>query len=407
MQNRYREGTVSLMPVGTATTNERGEYRIVGLPPGKYVVAFNPVLGAVGVPGVASLDNRQFARTRTFYPGTWDLFNATALTLEPSGEIRDINFEIQTTDVVTISGSIDNLYPVMVPRSSAPSVVPTVTLIPRSSSLSSVMSGFPNALPLQARRQGLFEFRGVPAGSYDLYAFVPTVDPGERDLAGHMAIDIGSVDVRDISVPLHPLYDLRGRVVEEDGSLPDKTKIRIVPADGRSASSTEAEVESGGEVTFKNLQAGRYRLDMTLPANVFLSDLRQGQQSKYGDNSIQVNDQSGEPIQLVLGGKASSIDGTVVAPEGKALTDTTVVLVPENSLRGNFILYRTARPEDSGRFTLTNVAPGTYKIFAWEGVLSTAWLNAEFLATNEELGSVIVVGSSPVSGVRVNVIRLQ
>jgi len=327
--------------------------------------------------------------------------------LEPSEEIRDINFEIQTTDVVTISGSINNLHASTVPQPSAPSVVPTITLIPRSSSLSSVMSGFPNALPLQARRQGLFEFRGVPAGSYDLYAFVPAVDAGEQGLAGHITINIGSQDVRDISVPLHPLYELRGRVVEEGGSLADKTKIRIVPADGRSASSTEAEVGSRGEVTFKNLQAGRYRLDMTLPPNVFLADLRQGQQSKYGDNLIQVNDQSGEPIQLVLADKASLIDGIVVVPEGKALTDTTVALVPENSLRGNFILYRTARPEDSGRFTLTNVAPGTYKIFAWEGVLSTAWLNPEFLAKYEELGTEIAVGSSPVSGVQVNVIRLQ
>jgi hypothetical protein len=408
MQNRYREGTVSLMPVGAATTNERGEYRIVGLAPGEYVVAFNPVLGAVAGPRSPSSDNRQFARTRTFYPGTSDLSKAITLTLEPSDEIRNIDFELQTTEVVTISGSINNTYASSTPGpQSAPSVVPTFTLIPRASSLSSIMSAFPNALSPQARRQGLFEFRGVPAGSYDLYAVVPSINAGEPSLAGHLAIDIESQDLRDIDVPVHPLYELRGQVVEEGGSLPDKTRIRIVPADGRSAAPTEAEVDSRGEVTFKNLQAGRYRLDITLPPNLFLADIRQGQLSRYADNSIQVSDASVEPVQLILGAKASSVDGTVVVSPGESLGDTTVALVPDNSLRGNSILYRTARPEESGRFTLTNISPGTYKIFAWEGVLNTAWLNPEFLAKYEEQGTLLAVGSSSVNGVRVNVIRLQ
>jgi hypothetical protein len=269
------------------------------------------------------------------------------------------------------------------------------------------MSTFPNALPPQERRQGFFEFRGVPAGSYDLYASVPAINAGEQGLAGHLAIDVGSQDLRDIHVPLHPLYDLRAQIVEQGDILPDKTKVRIVPADGRSAMTTEAEVDARGEVYFKNLQAGLYRLDVDLPPNLFLADVRQGQESRYGDNSVQVNDESFGPVQLVLGARAPSVDGTVVLSPGEALGDTTVVLVPEKALRRNFILYRTARPEEAGRFTLTNISPGPYKLFAWDGVLNTAWLNAEFLANFEEQGTAITVGSSSVGDVRINIIRLH
>jgi Carboxypeptidase regulatory-like domain len=409
MQIRYSEGRPSLVEVGTATTNERGEYRLFWLPPGEYVVAFNPSLSAVASPPIISAGNRQSAQTCTFYPGTPDITKATTLNLAPSAEIRGIDFAVQTTDVVTISGAINNPDVSLArrPESTTP-VSPAFSLVPRASPLTSiVMSGFANALPLQARQQGLFEFRGIPPGSYDLYASVPAINAGNPGLAGRLSIDISSHDVKDISIPVRPLYELRGRIVEEGESLPEKTTIRIVPIDGRRAIPSEVTADSSGEFSFKNLQSGSYRLDFTLPPNAFLADVRQGQQSRYGDNSFQLSDESAEPVQLLLRAKAPSVEGTVVAPAGKALADTSVVLVPEKSLRGNFILYKTARAEESGQFTVTNVSPGAYKIFAWEGVLSTAWLNEDFLAKYEERGSVITVGSSATSGVRVNVILLQ
>ena len=33
---------------------------------------------------------------------------------------------------------------------------------------------------------------------------------------------------------------------------------------------------------------------------------------------------------------------------------------------------------------MARIAPGVYKLFAWEGVLNTAWLNEGFLSRQEE-----------------------
>jgi hypothetical protein len=46
----------------------------------------------------------------------------------------------------------------------------------------------------------------------------------------------------------------------------------------------------------------------------------------------------------------------------------------------------------SGNFTINGVAPGDYKLFAWEYVAANAWMNAEYLAPFENRGQAISVG---------------
>jgi hypothetical protein len=74
------------------------------------------------------------------------------------------------------------------------------------------------------------------------------------------------------------------------------------------------------------------------------------------------------------------------------------VLVPRESRRQNLLLYRTAQSDNSGNFTMNGIAPGDYKLFAWESVQNTAWMNTEFVAAFENRGlavSVSATGSTP------------
>jgi hypothetical protein len=52
----------------------------------------------------------------------------------------------------------------------------------------------------------------------------------------------------------------------------------------------------------------------------------------------------------------------------------------------------------TGKFNMDGIAPGDYKLFAWEAVPNGAWMNAEFLARYEGRGvavSVTPTGSTP------------
>jgi hypothetical protein len=121
---------------------------------------------------------------------------------------------------------------------------------------------------------------------------------------------------------------------------------------------------------------------LTLPDGVYLADIRQGQRSLYADAGIVAGGDVLEPVQIVLGRNG----GTVTGKLGVQTADATIVLVPDVTLRANTLAYRSTRPSTNGTFEFKNVAPGNYKLFAWEGVLATAWTNAEFLKRYEDVG---------------------
>ena len=56
-------------------------------------------------------------------------------------------------------------------------------------------------------------------------------------------------------------------------------------------------------------------------------------------------------------------------------------------------LFRNVTSSETGTFTLKGGRPGSYSIFAWENVPSTAWQNAEFLAKYEGRGRPVDVSA--------------
>jgi hypothetical protein len=247
-----------------------------------------------------------------------------------------------------------------------------------------------NALPVPARQQGLFEFRAITAGSYDLFVTVPAMN-GQPIQSGQTSITVGFQDVKDITIPVQALFGLQGRIVAQDIRLPENTTLRLLLT-GRTNPPTEVTMGSNGEFRFDNLSAGAYRLDVVLPDDGYIADLP--------SNVFQLPTLAGEPLTLSVRGNAGRITGTVTNADGKVGADTTVVLVPDQPLRENSMLFGTARPDEAGKFTLTRVAPGAYKLFAWDGVLNTAWLNADFLSRNEADGMPLTINAGTTKDVR-------
>ena len=392
MQMRFAEGRSTLVAVNTGTTNERGEYRLFWVPPGDYLVAFTPSPLVVLAPPIITTGNTRSIQTLTFFPGTTDRSRARSVSLASGAEVRNINFAIQTVPVFTISGRVDYPFPPVSPNAAAPvsglpgfSLLSQEALTPNPVSLANA-----NSVPMPSRQQGLFEFRAIAPGAYDLFATVPSMN-GQQSQSGRVSINVGNQDLKDITIPVQPLFELQGRIVPQGVRLPENTTLRLLPI-GRTNLPTEAAMGSTGEFRFKNLSAGVYRLDVVLPDGAFVADLR--------SNMFQLPAGTSEPLTLSVRGNAGRITGTVMNAAGKAGADTTVVLIPERPLRENSMLFATARPDEMGRFSMTRVTPGAYQLFAWGGVLNTAWLNADFLSRQEDTGMPMTIDAGSVKDVR-------
>jgi hypothetical protein len=385
MQTRYAEGRSTMIAVNSGTTNERGEYRLFWVPPGDYLVAFNP-LTSILTPPVITTGNIQSIQTLTFFPGTTDRSRARTVSLASGKEIRNVDFAIQTVPVFTISGRVDYLFP------PAPVGLPGYSLLSKESlTPNPVPLSNANSVPMLSRQQGLFEFRAIASGTYDLFATVPAGN-GQPSQFGRTSINVGSQDLKDITIPVQPVFELHGRVVPHGIRLPESTTLRLLLI-GRANLPAEARMGSSGEFRFNNLLAGDFRLEVGLPDGAFVADLP--------SNVFQLPTGTTEPLTITVRGDAGRITGTATSADGKVGTDTTVVLVPERQLRRNSMLFATARPDETGRFSMTRLAPGTYKLFAWEGVLNTAWLNAEFLSGQEDRGIPLTIDPDAVRDVRI------
>jgi protocatechuate 3,4-dioxygenase beta subunit len=111
MQQRFQQGQQRLMPffVGNGVllaTNDIGEYRLFGLPPGQYYVAAQPqqqVFQAVNGPNTEGAEARN-GYARTFYPGTADVSRAQKITVGVGQTLTEINFMLLPTRLATIAG---------------------------------------------------------------------------------------------------------------------------------------------------------------------------------------------------------------------------------------------------------------------------------------------------------------
>ena len=68
----------------------------------------------------------------------------------------------------------------------------------------------------------------------------------------------------------------------------------------------------------------------------------------------------------------------------KPVIDATVVLVPDAPRRQRFDLYYVDGSDASGRAHFAGLAPGDYRIFAWEDVPADAWQDQDFLRRYED-----------------------
>jgi len=84
---------------------------------------------------------------------------------------------------------------------------------------------------------------------------------------------------------------------------------------------------------------------------------------------------------------------------------STVVLVPQAGRRQNPALYKTVRSDADGRFTLSSVPPGAYKLFASQSIPPGAYQNAEFISKYDERGTTVIVRSGQVSAANLGLLK--
>jgi hypothetical protein len=77
------------------------------------------------------------------------------------------------------------------------------------------------------------------------------------------------------------------------------------------------------------------------------------------------------------------MDGLVVGRDGHPLPVATVLLYPKEAHMLRPDLYHTVKTDQNGQFSIHGIAPGAYRLLAWEQLEPAALYDPDFLKTHE------------------------
>ena len=390
----YQAGRQVLLAFGgqpPARTNDRGEYRIFGLEPGEYYVR---TYWRRNEPEHAE-------RIFTFFPGTIDFLKAQPVAVSAGAETSKIDFVNQPNALHRVMGKV-----VLPAGTSLARLGATFHIAPRDRPL---VTSDSLALSTVDRPTGQFEIQNLVPGSYELTLLARTIPSGgtteeailySRGLTGpayygRVFFEVDRADAEGLTIELHRLSHLRGRVVigGSNASPIELEAFRIYPT-GEECTPTStpfsfSDLDSEGNFEIPILIDNRYSfLIPGLPEDAYIADLRQGERSILDTGLVVANGVAPDPVEIVIdaagGGK---IEGVLQNPARQGIANSTVVLVPDGVRRRNSSLYKTVTTDAGGRFLIRGITPGDYKLFAWEFTPRLAWQNADFIARYESLGT--------------------
>jgi hypothetical protein len=416
----YQDGRRTLTAVSTSaninplgaehSTNDRGEYRIFWLPPGEYFVRTDTANVIAVRPAVSSA-----VPLLTYYPGTPDASRAIPVTVQPGQEVSAIDFPIESAPAFTISGKVSVLVQggLTLPTGQTFRSISSFFVVPQNATPGdrfplTTNAKFSAGATAATQTDFDFELRGIAPGSYYVYPLFMSSQAGPANPAGayfatRISVDVYDKDVTGLTGVIQRNPDVKFHVTLQgnppNGRPQPQTLPRVqlrsleaLPPLVGGALAALQQAQPDGSITFPNLFPSKYKIVLPqMPAGYYLADIRQGTASLYNDALLTVTAEESPVVEITLKAGGGSIQGIVRDKQGQPST-ASVVLIPSPPRRQNSILYRRVIANaDTGQFTLNGVAPGEYRLFAWQKPPAGAEENEEFLSKYQNRGQAATV----------------
>ncbi|HYL10028.1 MAG TPA: carboxypeptidase-like regulatory domain-containing protein [Candidatus Acidoferrales bacterium] len=384
LRSGYFNGQRKLAPKTFDDTNDLGEYRLFGLPPGRYFISadYRPERLVVHNSPVIFSSEKEANEgyLPAYYPSTVDMGKATPIQVGAGEEIRSIDFVLVRTRVLKIRGKVFNAI------TQRPGANAFVQLTPRNNRIAWFFFG---GGATANSPDGAFEISNVAPGSYWVRAHWS--DEG-KNYQSQQAVDVGTADVEGINLVIAPGTSLSGHVTWDGKESLSGGELRAGLRPAEDMVLSVGTVKSDGSFVLNNVSEGTYRVWVYGQSeDSYLKAAKYGSEEAL-DSGITV--QRGGPngtLEVVLSPNGARIEGSVTNADSLPAAGVWVVLVPEAARRNQEWLFKTATTDQNGRFVLRGIPPGEYKLFSWEEVEPGAWFDLDFLKPYESKGETVRV----------------
>jgi protocatechuate 3,4-dioxygenase beta subunit len=425
----YQSGRRLLGLLQSAITDDRGEYRLFYLPPGRFFVG-----ARFEDPQKANLSFRRYGQevgteilaeapivlrttetgevieetfTTVYYGGNTDPASARPIDVASGASVNSI-------DILMTAGQPRawHVRGTVVDSSGAPVRLARVRAIPRAWSPSLV------APVTVADANGVFDIPGVSPGLY--YIRATTQSTGAM-----FSVEVRNGNVEGVRFVLSPGSTATGTVILEgrtpSGQIPDLSGLRVnlVP-DHPLLAFANGSALNGNSFTIAGIYSGDYRVGVdpvmrvgtgppysqrpVVPAaleNLYVKSVRMGGEEVL-ERGVHLQGQPPREIEVVLGVSGGILQGTVVDRRQQPFPNAVVAMVPASRRRTD--LYKSTLTDASGGFRLMGLAPGEYRLFSWDYVEEGIWFDSEYLSSIETRGKSVRISEGTTESLELTVL---
>ncbi len=398
LRSAYMRGKKQWVPAGGSNTNDLGEYRVFGLAPGRYVASatYRPngfMLESVQGGG----DSEGYAPT--YYPGASTPESATSIEVTAGAQLRGMDIRLAKTKTVHIRGRLTG--------SNRPVRNAMIMLLPRSDMTSNIMG---RSMSRPYNEKGEFVLSNVTPGSYTLSA---TVNDDGKTTSARMPLEVGNSPIEGITLQLLPPSEVNGRVKIEGGQVDTGISNIHITLQPKSAmmlgpGAQGGQLKDDNSFSFTNVQPDLYDLRIFgTPDGGYLKSVRVGDADVTESSIDFTNGVAGGDITVVIAISAGQITGTVQNEKLEPAPGAVVVLIPEGKRRELDRFFQTSSTDQNGNYTLKSIAPGEYRLFAFDTVEYGAYQDPEWLKPYESKGERLSVKEGEKQSMQLKLVTTQ
>jgi hypothetical protein len=425
--------------ISRAHVDERGTYRIAGLPPGDYVVtaalqtreageirpvtddeikwALQQLRPGAAPSAPAPPASQPVAHLAVHYPDAIEVDRAIVVSVSAGQERTGVDLTLRTVPTARIDGRIFGL-------EGQKDVQLEVVIVPQADM--SAVSANPFLLeflnPTQpAVSNGTYSATGIRPGRYTIVAgATPPNQPGARAWWALRNIEVDGVDQAGVDLRLEPGMTLSGTVAFEDasGTAPataPRATIGLSAAPGglgvAGSIIPPATVNADGSFTIQGVPPGRYFLrpsaPVARPPGWYIKSARAGD-VEAAEHPFEVRPSTDRSdLRIVFTNRTAEIAGTLFDANGQPAEDFFILLIPTDRIfwvqRSRFYA-RSTRTGSDGRFRFVNLLAGDWQLAAVSDVDNQDLANPEFLSELARSAIKVRVGEGET---RVQDLRIQ
>jgi len=337
-------------------TDDRGMYRIYGLPSGRYRVS----VGQGAVSGIVSPASGFYALT--FHPDATDINRATVIDLAAGVEANNVDIKVGRrgeTETHALTGRVldaENRLPI--------SGVRVGVQVLRDQG-----QGYSTGTVANTTADGSFTIPAVTKGRYGVYL---AAESGDSDFySDPVMVDVIDQDVSGIEIKAVRGTSISGTIVPENMELKELLRqipglhvtANVLPVDGRMTPTTirsygSAPVAADGSFTITGLRPGRVGLSLDSRDTKRPSLVKVSVGGIGVTQGFEIERQPVSGVQLVVAYGTGAIRGSVTMQGGSLNNFRTMIICRREGTRSS---ASSAYLDARGHYTIRGLAPGSYQ----------------------------------------------